>query len=157
RTPDWVKAQASVALPSHEETADAVVLYTESQVTVQSSGKVRRLERRVYRILRPEGKARANLSVIFNTSRDSVRSMHAWCIPTSGKDYEGGDRGAVETAPPGAEFVTDLRARVLTVPAALPGNLIAFEVERDEQPVLAGAYWSFQDTVPVREAHYRLE
>ena len=159
RPPDWVQAQASAPLPEHDDKTGAVALYAETLVTVQPPGKLRRVERRVYRILRPDT-AYSMVRVQFNSRFSRVVSMRAWSIPASGKDYEVGDREAVETSLPGTlegALVSDLRGRVLQIPAAVPGSLIAYQVEREDQPLVMADEWGFQETVPVRETHYRLE
>ena len=160
RAPDWMQAQAGASLPEHDGKTTAVLLYAETLVTVQPSGKLRRVERRVYKILRPDGASYGTVKVAFNSRFSRVTSLHAWCIPAGGKDYEVGDREAVESSLPealGGVLVSEVRGRVLQVPAAVPGSLIGYQVEREDQPLLMTDEWRFQETVPVREAHYRLE
>jgi hypothetical protein len=156
--PQWMRDQVNAPVPAHDEKTAAVLLYAETVVTVQSAGKLRRLERKVYRILRPEGEQRGIVPAIVSSSR-RVTGMRAWCIPAAGKDYEVSNSDAVESGLAGAESVSDLRLRLLKIPAAVPGNLVGYEVETEEQPYtyLMADEWAFQDTVPAREAHYTLE
>lgn len=155
--PPWVRAQVNASLPAHDDKTVAVVLYSETVVTVESAAKLRRLERRVYRILRPDGASRGTVQIPL-TPDTRILSMHAWCIPATGKDYEVGNDDAVEAGMVGTEFVTDLRVRALRIPASVPGSVIGYEVESEEQPrpYLMADAWRFQDTVPVREARYTL-
>ena len=62
--------------------------------------------------------------------------MHGRCIPAQGKDYEVKDKDAVDFAAPieGGELVSDLRRRVLNIPAPDPGNIVGYEYEAEEQP-----------------------
>ncbi|HUN75702.1 MAG TPA: DUF3857 domain-containing transglutaminase family protein [Steroidobacteraceae bacterium] len=159
--PDWVRAHLSVPLPAHGDKTSAVVLYSETTVNVERDGKIRQLQRRVFKILRPEGRARGGAAITFLTSQTRIRRMHGWCIPAEGKNYEIGDREAVETALAGilnGELAGDVRTRFLQVPGADPGSIIATEIETEStQPYNQPIEWVVQDTVPVREARYTLE
>src|SRR5437016_2479398 len=53
--PDWMRALAGVTLPSYDEKTDAVLLYSQTNVTVLSVDKIRTHVRAAYKILRPEG------------------------------------------------------------------------------------------------------
>src|SRR5437016_9107776 len=55
-TPEWMKQVARVPLPSYPADTDAIILLDESTTTVSSSGEVRVTYRKVYKILRPQGR-----------------------------------------------------------------------------------------------------
>src|SRR5262249_5167143 len=56
------------------------------------------------------------------------------------------------------ELMTDLRTKVLTIPAADPGNIVGYEIEQEEHPYVIQDAWTFQHAgVPVREARYTLQ
>jgi hypothetical protein len=157
--PAWMHNLASVPVPAHDEKTSAVLLYSEDVLTVQNNGKLKHLERRAYKILRPEGKefgvVRADMS-----SETRVLSMHGWCIPAQGKDYEVKDKEALETALTGlenGELVSDVKSRFLRIPAADPGNIVGYEVEYEMQPYVSQDVWGFQHSVPVRESHFTLQ
>ena len=157
-TPSWMQEVANATLPTHDAETAAVLLYAETVVTIESAGRLHRLERRVYRILRPQG-------AVFGTVRATVSpvarvtGMRGWCIPASGKGYEVRNSDAVEAGVPGAESVYDQRVRVLQIPASVAGSVIGSEVETEQQayPFLMSSAWRFQETVPVREARFTLE
>ena len=157
--PAWMHNLASVPVPAHDEKTSAVLLYSEDVLTVQNNGKLKHLERRAYKILRPEGKAfgvvRADMS-----SETRVVSMHGWCIPAQGKDYEVKDKEASETALTGlenGELMSDVKSKFLRIPAADPGNIVGYEVEYEKQPYVSQDVWGFQHSVPVRESHFTLQ
>src|SRR5271166_450873 len=54
--PAWMHALVSAALPAHDEKTDAVQLYAQKIVTVQSADKIRTQVRVAYKILRPGGR-----------------------------------------------------------------------------------------------------
>ena len=156
--PAWMHAVANAPLPPHDEKSNAVLLYAERHLTVISAEKTRLRVRAVYKILRPDGREYGELGVPFN-AHGRVTAMHGWSIPSAGKDYEVKDKEAVEVAAgvENGELVTDMRYKVLRIPAADPGNVIGYEYEVEEQPLLLEDTWDFQTHTPVRESHYALE
>ena len=52
---------------------------------MQGPGKIKRLERKVYRILRREGEALGIVRVDFD-SQSRITAMRGWSIPAQGKD-----------------------------------------------------------------------
>ena len=54
--PAWMHAVVSAPLPAHDEKTDAVLLYSEQNVTVLSTDKIRTQVREAYKILRPGGR-----------------------------------------------------------------------------------------------------
>src|ERR1700675_201739 len=158
--PQWMRALVNVPLPAHDEKTAAVLLYSEDILSVQGNGKIKRTERRVYKILRPDGRKYGKVFASFD-SETKINSIHGWCIPAQGKDYEVKDKDALETALFGVqdgELMTDLKTKVLTIPAADPGNIIGYEIEQQVRPYVMQDVWTFQrEGTPVREAHYTLQ
>ena len=52
---------------------------------------------------------------------------------------------------------SDVKYRVLHIPAPDPGNIIGYEYEVEERPFWLQDVWYFQGTDPVRESHYSLQ
>ena len=153
--PQWMHAQANATLPTYDEKTDAVLLYSETNVTVISTDKIKTTVREAYKILRPNGRGHGTFAVYYNPGR-KIKSMRGWCIPAQGKDYEVKDKDAVEIAVEHGELVSDTKYRVLTIPAADPGNIVGYEYEVEERPFFLQSEWSFQENDPVRESHYSL-
>jgi hypothetical protein len=157
--PAWVHAAANAPVPAHDDKADAVLLYAEDIVTVQSESKLKRIERRVYKILRPGGRDYGIVHAAFDQS-SKINSIHGWCIPAQGKDYEVKDKDAVEISLSGVEYselVTDVKEKLIRIPASEPGNVVGYEIESEEHPFILQDLWAFQDRIPVREARYTLQ
>jgi len=150
-------AAALAPLPVHDEKTDAVLLYSEENVTVESADKIKTHVREVYKILRPEGRGRGTVLARFQIPLQKITSLHGWCIPAQGKDYEVKDKDAVEAALEGYELVSDLRAKVIRIPAPDPGNVVGYEYEIEERPLVLQDTWDFQGPDPVRESHYSLQ
>ena len=156
--PPWLHALAAAPLPAHDDKTVAVILATETVLTVSPKGQLKRLERTGVKILRPEGERYGKILANFDPLTQ-ISALHAWSIPPSGKDYAISDKDGVETALYGVmngELVSDQRTLVLQIPAARPGSIVGFEKEQDERPYQLLDEWDFQDTVPTREASYTL-
>ncbi|OLC43565.1 MAG: hypothetical protein AUH74_01960 [Nitrospirae bacterium 13_1_40CM_4_62_6] len=153
-------AVANAALPAHDEKTNAILLYSEDVLSVQPNGKIKKVERRVYKILRPDGRQYGTIRADFD-AESKINNIHGWCIPAQGKDYEVKEKDAIETALLGVlngELMTDLKSKILTIPAADPGNVVGYEIEQELRPYVMQDIWSVQKVeVPVREAHYSLQ
>ena len=158
--PQWVHAQVNAGLPDHDEKTNAVLLYAEDTLTVQGNGKIKRVERRVYKILRPDGRRYGTVLANFD-SETKINSIRGWCVPAQGKDYEVKDKDAIETSLFGVqngELMSDVKTKVLTIPASDPGNIVGYEVDQEVHPYVIQDIWNFQfENTPVREAHYTLQ
>ena len=157
--PAWIHALVSAPMPKIDEKTEAVLLYSETVLNVQANGKIKSIERRAYKILRPDGKGYGTVRADFD-AETRITSIHGWCIPAQGKDYEVKDKDSVETALFGVmngELVSDLRTKLLQIPASDPGNIIGYEIEHEDRPYVLQDLWMFQDTIPVREARYTLQ
>jgi hypothetical protein len=154
-----MRALVDVPLPEHDDKTNAVRLYSEKILTVQADGKIKTVEREAYKILRPDGKSYGMVRASYD-SETRITNIHAWCIPAQGKDYEVKESSAIETAligVDGSELVTDVRTKMLEIPAAEPGNIVGYEIEHQDRPYVLQDEWEFQTDVPTREAHFTLQ
>jgi Domain of Unknown Function with PDB structure (DUF3857)/Transglutaminase-like superfamily len=157
--PQWMHALVNAPLPSYDEKTDAVRLYSETNVSVLSADKIKTHVREAYKILRPEGRHYGTVYVDFN-SHKKVTSLHGWCIPAQGKDFEVKDKDAAEVSLPdisGSELISDVKAKVLNIPAPDPGNIVGYEFEVEEQPFVLQETWFFQQVAPTRQTHYSVQ
>jgi len=158
--PQWMHAVANASLPAHDEKTNAVLLYSETSVNVISADKIKTVQRRAYKILRPEGRDYGTALVSFRSPGEKVNNMKGWCIPAQGKDYEVKDKEAIEASLPkveGSELISDVRVKILVIPAADPGNIVGYEYELEENPLVLQNNWIFQKEEPVKEARYSLQ
>lgn len=158
--PPWLHALVNVPLPEHDDKTAAVLLLAEDTFLVQGNGKMKRIERRAYKILRPDGRGYGTVYANFD-AETKINSIHGWCIPAQGKDYEVKEKEAIETSLFGVAdgvLMSDLKTKVLAIPAAEPGNIVGYELEQEVHPYVMQDVWRFQRIeVPVREAHYSLQ
>jgi hypothetical protein len=158
--PGWMHALTNAPLPSHDDKTDAVLLYSEKNVTVVSPDKVKTVVRKAYKILRPDGREYGTAFVVFRSPGEKVNGIRGWCIPAQGKDFEVKDKDSAEASLPkvaGSELLTDVRVKVLSIPAPDPGNIVGYEYEVERNPLLLQDDWEFQETIPSRESHYSLQ
>jgi hypothetical protein len=156
--PPWMHALVNTPLPAYDEKTDSVLLYSETNVTVVSTDKIKTQVREAYKILRPKGREHATVEVYFNPQR-KIKSLHGWCIPAQGKDYEVREKDAIErsSSADGGELISDTKYKVLRIPAADPGNIVGYEYEVEEQPLFLQDIWSFQKPDPLLETRYSLQ
>jgi Domain of Unknown Function with PDB structure (DUF3857)/Transglutaminase-like superfamily len=157
--PAWMHALASAPVPPHDDKTDAVEMYSERIVTVQSADKIKTLVRKAYKVIRPGGRDLGTVVIPFDAAT-RISSLHAWCIPAQGKDYEVKEKDGAEVAMPaiqGSELITDVRAKVVHIPAADPGNLIGYEYEQEDHPFVLQDIWYFQGAYPARESRYTVQ
>src|ERR1700756_3127888 len=148
--PQWMHALANVPLPAHDEKTDAVELYSEHDVAVMSEEKIRRTVRVAYKILRPAGRSYGEVIVRFN-AHEKVSNLRGWCIPAEGKDYEVRDKDSAEVSLPkveGSDLISDVRAKVLRIPAPDPGNIVGYEYDLEEHPFVLEDEWRVQHEIP---------
>src|SRR4051812_21235210 len=158
--PQWMHALVNAPLPAHDEKTNAVLLYSETNVVVQSADKIKTNERRAYKILRPDGREYGIAVIPFNSPSEKVTGLHGWCIPAEGKDYEVKDKEALEISDPkvdGSELISDVKEKLIRIPAADPGNIVGYEYAIEAQPLVLQDMWYFQGESPLREAHYSLQ
>lgn len=157
--PQWMHTLVNAPLPAYDDKTDAVLLYSDTNVRVLSADKIRTRVREAYKIIRPSGRHRGTVAVFFHPRR-RITSLHGWCIPAQGKDFEMKDKDAIDVSllnVSGSELVEDVKERLLNIPAPNPGNIVGYEYEIEEQPFFLQDTWYFQETVPVRESHYSLQ
>jgi Domain of Unknown Function with PDB structure (DUF3857)/Transglutaminase-like superfamily len=157
--PQWMHVVASAPLPEHDEKTEAVLLYEEQAVSVQSPDKIRTHVRVAFKILRPGGREYGTAEVPFN-AQSKVYGLHGWCIPAQGKDYEVKDKDALEVSLEkieNSELISDVKDKVLRIPAADPGNVVGYEYDEEEHPLVWQRVWRFQDDIPGRERHFVLQ
>ena len=157
--PAWMHSLVNAPLPAHDEKTDAVLMYSETNVAVISTDKIKTVVREAYKILRPGGRDYGWPSIPTNSNR-RITALRGWCIPAQGKDYEIKDKEAVEVAVPkieGSDLISDVKYKMLRIPASDPGNIVGYEFEVEERPLVLQDEWAFQESVPVRESHYSLQ
>ena len=156
--PAWMRAQLSGQVPAHDAKADAVILYRETVLTVKPNGKIKRLDRQVAKILRPDGVGQARPRFYYGPTYP-ISDLHGWSVTPDGKDYEVKERDAIDSADvdvQGGELVTDLRMKLLAIPGAQVGTVIGYEIEQELRPEFLSEDWEVQNIIPIGEERFTL-
>ncbi len=152
--PPWLRELAAAPTPQYTAETSAVILLDEQTTTVKDNGEVVNTFRRAYRILRPQGHRLGQIEVPFDNDT-KISYMKAWCIPAAGAEYEVKEKDAIQQGDFGSLY-SDVHYKVLTIPAADPGNVIGYEYEQKARPyIYQDAFW-FQQPLPVRHARFVL-
>jgi hypothetical protein len=155
--PGWMRSAASASLPKYSDETAAVLLYDETTVIIKDAGEIHSIHRRVYRIMRPSGRERGVLVVSFDKDT-KLLSMKAWSLPAGGgKEYEVKEKDGIETQFTEDELFSDLRHKILRIPAAEPGATVAYEYEQRERPYILQDIWRFQSADPVHQSRFILQ
>jgi hypothetical protein len=156
--PDWVQSHASAATPAATADQGAVLLYSDTQVSVSRDGTVKRVVRCVYRALTQKFASNAQVQAVTNP-RIRLLGLRAWAISPNGQTDGVGESDAVESALPvanGALF-NEWRMKILREPKVVPNGVFAAEVATEERNIGLIDEWEPRATIPVVEAHYELE
>jgi hypothetical protein len=147
--PDWVLEAAATKFPPYTSNTGAVVLLDDRLVTVNADGQATERERRVLKILSPRGREYAGIVASYSKDR-KLGFFHAWSIGPDGHQYVVKDQEVHDEAlGEWGILYDDLRAKTVTPPAADPGGIVAYEVERHVANYGAEEQtWDFQRDIP---------
>ncbi len=157
--PDWVTGAASSALlPRYPAETKAVILLDDDLITVGPDGKTTERERKVVKILRPQGREYAE--IVAEYSKDNkLNSFHAWSIGPDGHQYSIKDEEVHDEAlGEWGILYDDLRGKVVHAPGSDPGGVVAYEVVR--QVANYGELeqtWDFQESIPIHRAVFEVD
>ena len=147
--PEWVVQAAAVKLPSYPANMGAVVLLDDRLVTVGPDGRATERQRRVVKILRPQGRQYGEIVATYSKD-EKLDYFHAWSIAPGGHQYAVKDQEVHDQAlGQWGILYDDLRARTVMPPGADPGGVIAYEVERRVADYgTEEESWHFQQEIP---------
>jgi len=155
--PDWVRAAAQQTIPKYSPDTNAVVLLDDTEFRVAPNGQAVEHRRRVVKILRPQGRDDAMVTVSFN--KDSkLLSLHVWSIGPDGHEYAMKDNEIGEFGYPGnGELYEDYRYKAAAAPGRDPGGVVAYEYEQRQAPYINEEDWRFQEDIPSLSQTFTLE
>ncbi len=156
--PDWLKQAAAEKLPVYPAETKAVVLDDQTEITIEGPGQYVEHDRRILKILRPDGRDYAQLRVHLR-QQDKLLSVHAWSIDSSGHEFEVKDKEFEDVANLPSEILySDVRFRHAKAPAGeQPGTIIGFEYEVRYVNWLKQVSWVYQERIPVRRTEFTLQ
>src|SRR5271156_2635986 len=81
--PDWIVQAAAAKTPLYPANTGAIVLLDDLLVSVGPDGRATERERRVVKILRPQGREYAQIVASYSKDR-KLNSFHAWSVGPDG-------------------------------------------------------------------------
>jgi len=155
--PGWVHTASAQTLPHYPDETNAVVLLDEVTYTVAPNGQAVEHERRVVKILRPQG--RDECVVHINFDKDTkILLLAAWSIGPDGHEYAVKDKDFSDVGLEGGGIAfDDVKHRTAQAPGCDPGAVVAYEVEQRVRPYLTETTWHFQDDLPSLNQSFTLE
>src|ERR1700704_6515779 len=85
--PDWLRSAVRVPVGTYPSGTPGVELLDETVTTVNDSGEVRTLHRRVYKILTSAGGTLASAAIHFD-SETTITGLRGWNITPAGEEYQ---------------------------------------------------------------------
>lgn len=146
--PDWGMEAAKTRTPDYAKDAPAVILYDEFVETIDANGRAVERERRVKRILKPQGR-----DMTCNVPYDEdtkINYFRAWTIAADEKTYQAQDTDFADFGDTSVPIMlSTTKNRVVHAPALDVGAMLVCESEEVMEPYLAEKVWEIQNTIPV--------
>lgn len=149
--PDWVLQAAAKTEKPYSPKTNAVVLFSETQFTVDGPGKYVEHRRRVVKILRHEGRREGRLAIGAGNG-EKINSIHAWTIDPQKREYELRQKDFREVGEFGELLYSDVHYLVAQAPVSEPGSVVAFEYEVQRRDWFNELDWNFEEDIPVEDA-----
>ncbi|HET9166373.1 MAG TPA: DUF3857 domain-containing transglutaminase family protein [Candidatus Angelobacter sp.] len=154
--PDWIRTLAQQPARSYADDVNAVVLLHETETTVKDNGETITRERRVIKVLRPDGRSAAYQGVPFD-EETRLNYFKGWSISGKGLEYEAKKDDVAEVAAgAGYEIYSDAKAKVMRIPGVDVGTVVGVEWEQKRHPYTFEDHWFFQRSQPVERARFIL-
>src|SRR5215472_2764322 len=150
--PDWLRTAAQQPVKAYADDVNAVILFSETETTVKDNGETVTHERRVIKVLRPDGRDQAFQAVPFD-EETRLNYFKGWSINARGVEYEAKKDDVAEVgAGEGYEVYSDAKAKVMRIPGVDVGTVVGVEWEQKKHPYTFEDQWYFQLSEPVAKA-----
>jgi hypothetical protein len=154
--PPWMRDAAHAPLPSFPDSPGGICLLDVTKIVVSSSDSITLTHRRVYKIMTTEGRDLAYAHVFYD-GQTQITSMHAWAITAKDEEYALKESDAVETSAGDGMLYADDKIKIIKIPAADPGSVVAFEYEQRYRPYNLQSSWYYQGEQPVARSRFELQ
>jgi Domain of Unknown Function with PDB structure (DUF3857) len=154
--PDWLRSAAQQPTKTYANDVNSVILLSETETTVKDSGETVTRERRIIKVLRPEGRDEAYQAVPFD-EETRLNYFRGWSISAKGVEYEAKKDDVAEiVGGEGYEIYTDDKVKVMRIPGVDVGTVVGVEWEQKRHPYTFEDQWFFQRHRPVARARFIL-
>lgn len=156
-TPRWVQQAVAVKVPSLDREVTAVVLLSESAITVNSDGRLNTVYNYAVRILRREGREYAAGHVGYIPDVGKVKEFRAWLIRPNGETKRYGKDETADIAANLNDVYNEYRVKTISAfDDIVDGSVFAYSYTLEDRSVFSQTDWSFQDSLPVISSRFKL-
>ncbi|HZS47448.1 MAG TPA: DUF3857 and transglutaminase domain-containing protein [Blastocatellia bacterium] len=153
--PPWLQTAAQQSIPKFDKDVPAIVLWDEGTVSFNDKGLLVKHMRYAIKLLTRDGKGYAGETVRYNND-SKVISFLGWHIAPDGRVRKA-DKNEILDQGISDEAYTDDRWKIIGFSDAVPGSILGWEWETQENPYLFQDEWSFQGHgLPVVLSRYTL-
>src|ERR1035437_5584906 len=146
--PPWGLDAAKTPTPADAKDAAYIVLYDEYLETVDAQGRAIERERRVKRILKPQGRS-VSCNVEYDVD-EKINYFREWTIAADQKQYQAQDTDFIDGGDTAIPIMLSTRKqRVVHPPAADVGATIICESEKLLPSYLQETVWEIQNGIPI--------
>lgn len=146
--PDWGTTAAKTPTPGYAKDANDVILYKEFVETVDVQGRAVERERRVIRILKPQGR-RYTCDVSYDED-EKIHYFRAWTVTPDEKTYQAQDADFADVGETSSRTLLYAeKRRVVNLPAVDVGAVEVCETEKLLPPYAQEKVWFVQDDIPI--------
>jgi len=146
--PQWGVEAAKTPTPAYAKDASSVILYHEYVDTVDGQGRAVERERKVVRILKPQG--RDNLCVVRHDVDEKINYFRAWTIAADEKRYQAQESDFVEVGEAGSDvMLSTAKYRAVKPPAVDVNAVMICESEELLAPYQEENLWEIQEEAPI--------
>lgn len=155
--PSWLRQAASTSTPTYEKNISAVVLHKETQVTIESDGKLVTVENYAVKILSREGRKEAVAVAFYLVSSGKIRDMNGWLIRPDGFVKEYNKKTIIDQISDPDDVYNEGRVKVIDASNdADVGSVFGYTVISEEPPLFYQDIWRSQDNLPTILSRYTL-
>ena len=147
--PQWGMDAYKTHVPDYAKDAAAIILYDEFVETVDASGRAVERERRVKRVLKPQGRGEVTCTVGYSED-EKINYFRVWTIAADQKQYMAQDSDFTEEGDTGVPIMLSTnKARIAHPPAVDVGATVICESEEILEPYIHESIWEIQKSIPV--------
>jgi len=145
--PAWLRSAANESPASYSKEVKAVVLLKESQLVMETSGRVTSTTRYAVRILSREGRTAAVARTIYQTDTGKIKELRAWLIRRSGEVKKYGKDRVLDLAVVDNDIYNEVRIRsIIAGDDAEDGAVFGYESVSEDKSAFTQYEWSFQES-----------
>lgn len=155
--PAWLRQAAASQTPIYEKNVKAVVLHKETQVTLDSEGKLTTTENYAVKILTREGKREAVAVAYYLVSSGKIRDMDGWLIRSDGTSKEYNKKTIIDQISDPDDIYNEGRIKIIDASDdADVGSVFGYTVVSEEPPLFYQDLWRSQDDLPTLLSRHTL-